>query len=86
LSTPLRAPQVYGSYYRALSKRVQTALADANSVAEEVLSSMPTVAAHAAQDSAQDAYAAKLVAFYTLQVGRDAAAGALCDTDSSRSL
>jgi hypothetical protein len=35
--------QVYGSYYRKLSKRVQSALAEANAVAEEVLSAMSTV-------------------------------------------
>ncbi len=35
--------QVYGSYYRKLSKRVQSALAEANAVAEEVLSAMATV-------------------------------------------
>jgi hypothetical protein len=35
--------QVYGKYYRKLSKRVQTALAEANAVAEEVLSAMTTV-------------------------------------------
>lgn len=37
--------QVYGSYYRKLSKRVQAALAEANAVAEEVLSAMATVSA-----------------------------------------
>ena len=30
--------QVYGAYYRRLSKKVQTELAEANSVAEEALS------------------------------------------------
>lgn len=35
--------QIYGSYYRKLSKRVQSALAEANAVAEEVLSAMATV-------------------------------------------
>lgn len=39
----LYMPQVYGKYYRKLSKRVQTALAEANAVAEEVLSAMTTV-------------------------------------------
>lgn len=38
----------------------QSELAAANAVADEVLSSMPTVKAHAAQDSAQAAYAQKL--------------------------
>lgn len=39
------AAQVYGGYYRKLSKKVQAALAEANAVAEEVLSAMPTVRA-----------------------------------------
>lgn len=59
--------KVYGAYYRKLSKKVQTELAEANSVAEEALSSMTTVKAHAAEDSTQAAYAAKLRRFYTLQ-------------------
>lgn len=41
--------QVYGNYYAALSKKVQAELAAANSVAEEALSTMTTVKAHAAQ-------------------------------------
>lgn len=35
--------QVYGSYYRKLSKKVQAALAEANAVAEENLSAISTV-------------------------------------------
>jgi hypothetical protein len=35
--------QVYGSYYRQLSKKAQAALAEANAVAEEVLSAQATV-------------------------------------------
>jgi hypothetical protein len=35
--------QVYGGFYRKLSKRVQAALAEANAVAEEALSAMTTV-------------------------------------------
>jgi ATP-binding cassette subfamily B (MDR/TAP) protein 9 len=53
---------------RKLSKKVQTELAEANSVAEEVLSSMTTVKAHAAEDSALAAYCFRLKKFYTLQV------------------
>ncbi|KFM26191.1 ATP-binding cassette sub-family B member 9 [Auxenochlorella protothecoides] len=68
--------KVYGSYYRKLSKRVQSELAEANSVAEEALSSMTTVKAHAAEDSTRAAYAAKLARFYSLQL-REAAAYAL---------
>ena len=47
---------------------MQTELANANSVADEVLSSMTTVRAHAADDSAKAAYRAKLLKFYALQV------------------
>jgi len=42
------------------AQNVQSELAAANSVADEVLSSMTTVKAHAAQDSALAAYANKL--------------------------
>ena len=47
---PPRAPlrrQVYGAFYRKMSKRVQSELAEANSVAEEALGTMTTVKAHA---------------------------------------
>jgi ABC-type multidrug transport system fused ATPase/permease subunit len=36
---------------RELSEQVQTELANANSVADEVLANMPTVRAHAAEDT-----------------------------------
>lgn len=55
---------------RMLAKQVQTELAAANSVADEVLSTMTTVRAHAADDSAKAAYAVKLAKFYILQVRR----------------
>lgn len=55
--------------FRELAKAVQKELADANTVAEESLSSMTTVRAHAAEDSARAAYQACLKKFYTLQVG-----------------
>lgn len=64
---PVYLLQLYGSYYRRLSKKVQTELAEANGVAEEVLSAMTTVRAHAAQDSAESAYSNKLHGFYVLQ-------------------
>lgn len=64
---PLLLLQLYGAYYRRMSKKVQTELAEANSVAEEALSSMTTVKAHAAEDSTLVAYAAKLHRFYVLQ-------------------
>jgi ABC-type multidrug transport system fused ATPase/permease subunit len=47
--------QVYGAFYRRMSKKVQTELAEANSVAEEALSTMTTVKAHAAEDSTMTA-------------------------------
>lgn len=40
--------QVYGAYYRRLSKKVQTELAEANSVAEEALSRWAGLAVHGA--------------------------------------
>ena len=59
--------KVYGNYYRKMSKRVQSELAEANSVAEEALGTMATVKAHAAEGSTQVAYAEKLMRFYSLQ-------------------
>ena len=54
---------------RKLAKKVQTELAEANSVAEEVITSMPTVKAHAAELSASASYSARLAKFFSLQVG-----------------
>ena len=53
---------------KMLAKQVQTELAQANAVADEVLATMTTVRAHAADDSAKAAYAVKLAKFYVLQV------------------
>ncbi|KAG2494082.1 hypothetical protein HYH03_007724 [Edaphochlamys debaryana] len=64
----LTISKVYGKYYSRLAKKVQAELAAANGVAEEVLSTMTTVKAHAAQDSAEASYASKLGDFYRLQV------------------
>ena len=47
---------------------MQTSLADANGVADEVLASMTTVKAHAAEASANKTYADRLHKFYILQV------------------
>jgi len=60
--------KVYGAYFSKLSKVVQTSLAEANSMAEEVLSSMTTVKAHAAQYSAEKDYSDKLQSYYSLQM------------------
>jgi len=57
-----------GTTCRMLAKQVQTELAQANAVADEVLATMTTVRAHAADDSAKAAYAVKLAKFYVLQV------------------
>ena len=46
---------------------MQTELANANSVAEEALSSMATVKAHAAEPSTRHAYQQRLRAFAALQ-------------------
>ena len=54
--------------HRRISKRTQKMLADANCVAEETLSTMTTVKAHAAQDSAKAGYGALLHRFYLAQV------------------
>ena len=53
---------------RELAKAVQNELAEANTVAEESLSSMATVRSHAAEDSARAAYQHRLRLFYKLCV------------------
>ena len=53
---------------RELAKAVQNELAEANTVAEESLSSMATVRSHAAEDSARAAYQHRLHLFYRLCV------------------
>ncbi len=47
---------------------MQSELAEANTVAEESLSSMATVRSHAAEDSARAAYQHRLHLFYKLCV------------------
>jgi ATP-binding cassette subfamily B (MDR/TAP) protein 9 len=51
-----------------LTAQVQTELAEANSVAEEMLSTMTTVRAHAAEDSSKRAYKTVLSKYYRLIV------------------
>ena len=63
-----RAAQGFIIKCRKLAKKVQTELAEANSVAEEVITSMPTVKAHAAELSAIASYSARLAKFFSLQV------------------
>ena len=74
--------KVYGGFYRKLSKKVQSELAAANSVAEEALGTMSTVKAHAAEGSTQAAYADKLHKFYTLQKKEAAAYAAYMSTNT----
>eukprot|EP00798_Chlamydomonas_sp_ICE-L_P013716 gene13716-19611_t len=59
---------VYGKYVSEISKKVQSELADANGVAQEMLGSMPTVKAHAAEASSEIIYASMLEKFYKLKV------------------
>ena len=56
------------SLCRKISNKLQSALAEVNSTAEEVLSSMTTVKAHAAEASSHAFYCAKLKKYYKLQV------------------
>lgn len=67
----LPAKGLLGTACRMLAKQVQTELAQANAVADEVLATMTTVRAHAADDSAKAAYGVKLAKFYVLQVYLD---------------
>lgn len=62
---------IWQSFYskcRSLAKKVQTELAEANSIAEEMLASMLTVKSHAAEESAYADYSARLKSFHTQMV------------------
>lgn len=74
--------KVFGRIYRDLAKQSQAALADANAAAEEVLGTMATVKAHAAEGAARASYGAGLAAFASIQAasGRAYAAYALAST------
>ncbi|CAL8347627.1 unnamed protein product [Lota lota] len=58
--------KVYGDYYKRLTKEVQTALAEANKVAEEVVSSMRTVRSFACEEREADSYYSRLLVMYRL--------------------
>ncbi|CAL8248329.1 unnamed protein product [Merluccius merluccius] len=58
--------KVYGDYYKRLSKEVQTALAEANMVAEEVISSMRTVRSFACEEREADSYYSRLLVMFQL--------------------
>ncbi|XP_051960517.1 ATP-binding cassette sub-family B member 9 [Xyrauchen texanus] len=52
--------KLYGEYYKKLTKDVQTALAQANKLAEETISSMRTVRSFANEDQESDSYYSRL--------------------------
>ncbi|XP_014026453.1 ABC-type oligopeptide transporter ABCB9 isoform X2 [Salmo salar] len=57
---------VYGEYYKRLTKEVQTALAQANQVAEETVSSMKTVRSFANEEQEADSYYSRLHVMFQL--------------------
>ncbi|KAM3867703.1 ABC-type oligopeptide transporter ABCB9 [Diretmus argenteus] len=58
--------KVYGEYYKTLTKEVQTALAEANKVAEETISAMKTVRSFSNEDREADSYYSKLMVMFRL--------------------
>lgn len=66
---------VYGKYFQRLSKKVQTSIAKANEVAEEVISAMRTVRSFANERGAREDYARKLDTTYALKVKEAVAYG-----------
>ncbi|XP_067262455.1 ATP-binding cassette sub-family B member 9 [Chanodichthys erythropterus] len=58
--------KLYGEYYKKLTKDVQTALAQANKVAEETISAMRTVRSFANEDQEADSYYSKLQEMFIL--------------------
>ncbi|OWK14844.1 ABCB9 [Cervus elaphus hippelaphus] len=57
---------IYGKYYKRLSKEVQTALARASSTAEETISAMKTVRSFANEEEEAEVYSRKLQQVYKL--------------------
>ncbi|XP_075754699.1 ABC-type oligopeptide transporter ABCB9 isoform X2 [Pelodiscus sinensis] len=57
---------LYGKYYKKLSKAVQSALAKANNTAEETISAMKTVRSFASEDMEANVYWEKLQQVYKL--------------------
>ncbi|KAK7933962.1 hypothetical protein WMY93_004858 [Mugilogobius chulae] len=68
--------QLYGNYYKVLSKQVQETLAQTNRVAEETVSSMRTVRSFSCEEAEAESYYAKLLQVFRLN-RRQAAAYAL---------
>uniref|UniRef100_A0A671Q422 ATP-binding cassette, sub-family B (MDR/TAP), member 9 n=1 Tax=Sinocyclocheilus anshuiensis TaxID=1608454 RepID=A0A671Q422_9TELE len=58
--------KLYGEYYKKLTKEVQTALAQANKVAEETISAMRTVRSFANEDQEADSYYSRLQEMFVL--------------------
>ncbi|KAM3610864.1 uncharacterized protein V6R79_009841 [Siganus canaliculatus] len=58
--------KLYGQYYKKLSEEVQTALSEANQVAEETISAMRTVRSFANERSESASYYAKLLDMFQL--------------------
>ncbi|KAK6313371.1 hypothetical protein J4Q44_G00167180 [Coregonus suidteri] len=58
--------KVYGEYYKRLTKEVQTALAQANQVAEETISGMKTVRSFANEEQEADSYYGRLHVMFQL--------------------
>ncbi|CAB1322182.1 unnamed protein product [Coregonus sp. 'balchen'] len=58
--------KVYGEYYKRLTKEVQTALAQANQVAEETVSAMKTVRSFANEEQEADSYYGRLQVMFQL--------------------
>ncbi|XP_053309964.1 ABC-type oligopeptide transporter ABCB9 [Spea bombifrons] len=58
--------RVYGKYYKKLAKDVQSALAQANSTAEETISAMKTVRSFANEETEATVYKDKLQQVYSL--------------------
>ncbi|KAL6113897.1 abcb9 [Pungitius sinensis] len=56
----------YGDYYKKLTKKVQTVLAEANKVAEETISAMRTVRSFANEDGEAESYYSKLLDMFQL--------------------
>ena len=57
---------IYGKYYKKLSKDVQNALAKANNTAEETISAMKTVRSFANEEAEANVYWQKLQQVYRL--------------------
>ncbi|XP_056603134.1 ATP-binding cassette sub-family B member 9 [Triplophysa dalaica] len=58
--------KLYGEYYKKLTKEVQTALAQANKVAEETISAMRTVRSFANEEQESDSYYNRLQEMFSL--------------------